>query len=458
MTTPHQYAVANADAFLNQLIDLLKLPSISAFTSTHSSYIRQTAEWIADNMRAFGVPHVKVMPTAGNPVVYGEWLGAGADKPTVLFYGHYDVQPADKAQDGWTSEPFEPEIRTGFIYARGSADDKGQMFIHLKAVESYFTTVGAPPINIKFLIEGEEEVGSQNLQAFIIEHADLLKADVCAISDTGMERIEQPAIINSVRGLTYMEIHVWGPDHDLHSGQFGGVVHNPALALVEMLGKMHNPDHSIAIPGFYDDVQALTEQDRAEMAKTELSEDEIRTTSGVPQTWGEAAFIHRERVGARPTFEINGLYSGHIAEGAKTVLPARALAKVSCRLVANQDSLKIYELVKAYIARLTPPTVYSEVRLLNRGEPAATALDTPYMQAAVRAYEKSWGARPIFVREGGSIPVVADFQRLLHIPVIMMGFALNSAGAHGPDEHFSVEMFHRGIATMITFLDELAHG
>ncbi len=455
MSTPYEYASENAERFRAQLIELLKIPSISAFTSTHGAYIRQTADWIAADMRAIGVPHVQVMPTAGNPVVYGEWLGAGAGKPTVLFYGHYDVQPADKAQDGWTSEPFEPEIRDGFIYARGAADDKGQMFIHLKAIESYFKTIGAPPVNVKFLIEGEEEVGSHNLQEFITNNAALLKADVCAISDTGMDSIDRPAIINSVRGMTYMEIHVWGPSQDLHSGQYGGVVHNPALALVELLSKMHNPDHSIAIPGFYNDVQALTEQDRAELAKTELSDEEVRATSGVPMTWGEETFIRRERVGARPTFEINGLYSGHIGEGAKTVLPARAMAKVSCRLVANQDSLKTYELVKAYVAKLTPPTVYSEVKLLNRGEPAATPIDTSYMQAAVRAYETSWGARPIFVREGGSIPVVADFQKLLHIPVIMMGFALNSAGAHGPDEHFSVEMFHKGIDTMITFLDEV---
>ena len=455
MSTPYQYASEHADQFLGQLIDLLKIPSISAFTSTHGAYIRQTAEWIASDMRAIGLQHVQVMSTAGNPVVYGEWLNAGADKPTVLVYGHYDVQPADKAQDGWTSEPFEPEIRDGFIYARGSADDKGQMFIHVKAVEAYLKTNGSLPVNIKFLIEGEEEVGSKNLEAFIHDNADLLSADVCLISDTGMERIEQPAIVNSVRGMTYMEIHVWGPSHDLHSGQFGGVVHNPALALVEILSKMHNPDHSIAVPGFYDDVLPLSDNDREELAKTELSEEEVKSTSGVPMTWGEASFIRRERVGARPTFEINGLYSGHIGEGAKTVLPARAMAKVSCRLVANQDSLKIYELVKAYVAKLTPPTVFSEVKLLNRGEPAATQLDTPFMQAAVRAYEKSWGARPIFVREGGSIPVVADFQKILGIPVIMMGYSLNSAGAHGPDEHFSVEMFHKGIATSITFLDEV---
>ncbi|MDX2162676.1 MAG: dipeptidase [bacterium] len=456
MAAPHDYAHEHAERFRAQLIDLLRIPSISAFASTHGDHIRAAAEWLADDMRAAGLDRVEIMPTAGNPVVYGEWLNAGEGAKTILVYGHYDVQPADKQKDGWTSEPFEPEIRDGLIYARGSSDDKGQLFIHIKAVEAYLKTVGSLPVNVKFLIEGEEEVGSKNLEDFITRHKDLLKADICVISDNGMPTIDQPAITVSVRGLTYMEIHVWGPSQDLHSGGYGGVVHNPALALVQILAKMHNADNSVAVPGFYDDVLPITPDDHQAMEQTNISDDTIRRETGITNLWGEPGYLVRERLGARPTFEINGLYSGHIAEGAKTVLPARAMAKVSCRLVANQDSTRIYELVKAYVASLTPPTVMSEVKLLNRGEAASTGIDTPAIKAAVRAYAKSWGgAPPMFMREGGSIPVVADFQRHLGLPVVMMGFGLISDGAHGPDEHYALDMFHRGIDTAITFLDEV---
>jgi acetylornithine deacetylase/succinyl-diaminopimelate desuccinylase-like protein len=455
MVTPHEYAQTNAERFRAELFDLLKIPSISAYASTHNGYIHQTAEWIAADMRRIGLTRVEIMPTKGNPVVYSEWMGAGENAPTVLVYGHYDVQPADKTIDGWSTEPFEPVIRNGFIFGRGSSDDKGQMFIHIKALESYLATQGNAPVNVKFLIEGEEEVGSTNLTDYILDHLDLLKADVCVISDSGMRDIAEPAIVSSVRGLTYMELHVYGPATDLHSGGYGGAVHNPALALVQILSKMHNADNSVAIPGFYNAVVPLTAVDREALKATDITEDTLKAQTSVPASWGEAGYTLRERIGARPTFEINGLYSGHIGEGAKTVLPARAMAKISCRLVANQDSTKIYELVREYVAQITPPTVRSEVKLLNRGEPALTQLDAPAMQAAFRAYEKGWGAKPIFMREGGSIPVVADFQRHLHIPVIMMGFGLNTDGAHGPDEHFSVEMFHRGIDTMIHFLDEV---
>ncbi len=457
MSTPHDYAHANAEHFRNQLFDLLRIPSISAYTKTHSDKVRAAAQWLAADLRAIGVSAVEVLETPGHPVVYGEWMGAGEGAPTVLIYGHYDVQPADKVKDKWSSEPFEPEIRDGILYARGSSDDKGQAFIHVKAVEAYLKTVGKLPVNVKFLLEGEEEVGSPNLQPFIAANVEKLKADVCLISDSGMPTIDQPAVITSVRGLTYMEIHVWGPALDLHSGQYGGVVHNPALALVQILSKMHNADNSIAVPGFYDDVLPLTPADREALARTDIPEEILRRDSGVPALWGEPGYNNREKTGARPTFEINGLYSGHIEEGAKTVLPARAMAKVSCRLVANQDTMRIYEQVRDYVASITPPTVHSEVKLLNRGEPATIPIDNPAIQAAARAYAKSWGGQPpLFLREGGSIPVVADFQRYLHTPVVMMGYGLNNDGAHGPDEHFSVEMFHRGIDTAITFLEEVS--
>lgn len=455
MTTPHEYAKANAEKFRNQLFDFLKIPSISAFATTHTGYIQQAAQWIAEDLQRIGATKIEIMPTKGNPVVYAEWLNAGENAPTVLVYGHYDVQPADMKLDGWSSEPFEPEIRDGFIYARGSSDDKGQMFIHMKALEAYLATQGSAPVNLKFLFEGEEEVGSANLTEFILANLELLKADVCVISDSGMRELSEPAIVSSVRGMTYMELHVQSPSVDLHSGGYGGAVHNPALALVQILSQMHNADNSIAVPGFYDDVIPLTAVDREALKATDISEETLKQETGVSVSWGEAEYTIRERIGARPTFEINGLYSGHTSEGAKTVLPARAMAKISCRLVANQDSLKVFELVRDYVAKITPPGVRTEVKLLNHGEPASTDLESPAMKAAFRAYEKGWGAKPIFIREGGSIPVVADFQRYLHIPVIMMGYGLNTDGAHGPDEHYSVEMFHRGIDTAIQFLEEV---
>ncbi len=453
MTSARDYAREHAQDFRQQLYELIRIPSIST-EPERSADVRRAAEWIADEMRQIGINHVELMETGGHPVVYGDWLGAGADAPTVLIYGHYDVQPATMA-DGWSSEPFEPVERDGNIYARGSSDDKGQMFIHIKSLESYLATEGKAPVNVKYMIEGEEEVGSFHLADFIRAHAAHFKADVCVISDTGMRDIHQPAITYALRGLTYMQLDVWGPKTDLHSGSYGGMVHNPALALVEIVSKLHNPDHSIAVPGFYDDVLPLTDDEREELAKQDIPESTLKQDTGIPAAWGEADYTLRERISARPTMEVNGLLSGWTGEGAKTVLPAKAMAKLSCRLVANQDPRKIYELVKAYIAQITPPTVRSELKLLSVGSPAQADLHTPEMQAAVRAYERGWGAAPIFAREGGSIPVVADLKTELGLDTILMGYGLNTDGAHGPDEHYSIEMFHRGIDTAICFLEEL---
>ncbi|HLU09931.1 MAG TPA: dipeptidase [Oceanobacillus sp.] len=448
------YAAQNAAQFQQQLYDLLRIPSVST-DPQHKGDVQRAAEWLADDMRRIGVQKVELLPTQGHPIVYGEWMGAGENAKTVLIYGHYDVQPAEMA-DGWSSEPFEPEERDGFIYARGSSDDKGQVFIHLKALESYLKTQGTAPVNVKFLIEGEEEIGSKHLPEFIHANVERLRADVCVISDSGMPSIEQPAIVYALRGLTYMEIHVWGPSQDLHSGAFGGIVHNPALALAQIISKLHNPDNSIAVPGFYDDVLTLSEEERAELKKNDILESTLRAFTGIPQSWGEDGYTLRERQSARPTLEVNGLLSGFTGEGAKTVLPAKAMAKISCRLVSNQNPVRIYELVRDYVAKITPPTVRSEVRLLNQGDPAIVDIHAPAVQAAVRAYERGWGTKPIFMREGGSIPVVADFSRELNIPVILMGYGLNTDGAHGPDEHFSVEMFKRGIQTAICYLEEAA--
>lgn len=448
------YAQQHGPAFREQLYELLRIPSISTDPQRKGD-VQRAAEWLAADLRRIGVDKAEVLPTEGHPIVYAEWMGAGENAKTVLVYGHYDVQPAELA-DGWKSEPFEPEERDGFIYARGSSDDKGQVFAHVKALESYLLSSGSAPVNVKFLIEGEEEIGSKHLSSFVKQNTERLRADVCVVSDSGMIDIDHPSIVYALRGLTYMEIHVWGPSQDLHSGGYGGIVHNPALALAQIVSKLHNPDNSIAVPGFYDDVLPLSDEERAELLKTDILETTLQRVTGVPQSWGEEGYTLRERQSARPTMEVNGLYSGFIGEGSKTVLPAKAMAKISCRLVANQDPVRIYELVRDYVAQITPPTVRSEVRLLNVGDPAIVDINAPEVQDAVRAYEKGWGARPIFMREGGSIPVVADFRRELGIPVILMGFGLNTDGAHGPDEHFSVDMFHRGIDTAICYLEESA--
>lgn len=454
MTTAHEYARQNAENFRQQLYNLLRIPSVSTLPE-RAGEVRRAAEWLADDLKRIGLTTVEVVDTAGHPIVYAEWLGAGADAPTVLIYGHYDVQPAEMA-DGWTSDPFEPVERDGKVYARGSSDDKGQAFAHIKAIESLLTTQGKLPVNVKLVIEGEEEISSINLGSFVTANRDRLAADVCVISDTSILAVDQPSIVYALRGLTYMELHVQGPSVDLHSGVFGGTVHNPAQALAEIIAQLHNPDGSIAVPGFYDDVLKLDDEERAELKKTDWELSDWSKSTGLTQPWGEPAYTLRERVGARPTLEVNGMVSGFYGEGAKTVLPAKAMAKLSCRLVANQNPTRIYELVRDHVARITPPTVRTEVRLLHTGDPAYVDRNMPAMHAAIQAYEKGWGKPPVFMREGGSIPIVANFQQELDVPVVLMGFGLNSDGAHGPDEHFTIEMFHKGIDTSIHFLEEIA--
>jgi acetylornithine deacetylase/succinyl-diaminopimelate desuccinylase-like protein len=449
-----QYSRANGQRFVQELYELLRIPSLSA-DPAHADDVRAAAEWLANHLRGLGAENVAVMPTAGHPVVYGEWLGAGPNKPTVLVYGHYDVVPA-AMEDGWETPPFEPVEKDGKIYARGSTDDKGQLFIHVKAFESYKQTGDGPPVNLKFLLEGEEEVSSPNLRPFIEEHLDLLKADVCVISDSSMPTIDEPAITHSLRGMTYLEIEVQGPRDDLHSGFFGGATHNPALALVEILAKLYNPDNTVAAPGFYDDVVPLTQAERDMIAKTAITDDQFKAATGVPAVWGDQRFTIKERVSARPTLDINGMWSGYSGPGPKTIIPASAGAKVSSRLVGNQDPNKIFEILKRHIESVAPPTVKVDVRLLTTGLPALIPFDLPEMQAAARAYERGWGHEPVFTRGGGSIPIVADIRELLKAPVVMMGYGLDSDGLHSPNENYTIEMFYRGIETAIVYLEELA--
>ena len=448
------YARANSDRFLQELFEMLRIPSLSG-DPAHAGDIRRMAEWLAAHMTGLGLGNVQVMPTAGHPVVYGEWLDAGADRPTVLVYGHYDVVPAEMA-DGWHTSPFEPVVKDGKIYARGATDDKGQLFIHVKALESYLKASGGAPVNVKFLLEGEEEVSSPNLLPFIKEHLELLRADVCVISDSSMRVIEEPAITHSLRGMTYMEIEVFGPKEDLHSGFWGGATHNPALALVEILGKLYNADNTIAVPGFYDDVVSLTAEEREMIARNPLDDAQFQKATGVPAVWGDARYTIRERVSARPTLDINGIWGGYSGPGPKTIIPQKAGVKISSRLVGNQNPEQIYRLVKQYVESITPPTVRVEVRLLTTGRPALIPFDLPEMQAAARAYAHGWGHEPIFTRGGGSIPIVADFTKLMGIPVVMMGYGLDDDGLHAANESYSIEMFQRGIETAIVYLEKLA--
>lgn len=448
-----KYSRDHAERFRHQLHELLRIPSLSG-DPAHAGDVKRAAEWLAEELRSIGVKNARVVSTAGHPIVYGEWTGAGSDAPTVLIYGHYDVVPA-AMEDGWNTSPFEPVERDGKIYARGATDDKGQLFIHIKALESYLEANGGAPVNVKFLLEGEEEISSPNLAPFIRDHLGLLKSDVCVISDSSMRNIEEPSVTHSLRGMTYIQLELQGPRDDLHSGFFGGATHNPALALVEILAKLYKPDNTIAVPGFYDDVVPLSDEERKMIAKTDLSEEEFKKATGVPQTWGDKKYTIRERVSARPTLDINGLWSGYSGPGPKTIIPAKAGAKLSSRLVANQDPEKIFELLKEHIESIAPPTVKVEVKLLTKGKPALIPFDLAEMKAASRAYEKAWGHKPVFTRGGGSIPIVADIVEMMKIPVVMMGYGLDSDGLHAANEHFSIEMFHRGIETAIAYLDEL---
>jgi acetylornithine deacetylase/succinyl-diaminopimelate desuccinylase-like protein len=453
MTNAHDYAKTNGLHFREQLKDWLRIPSVSTLPE-HKPDMQKAAEWLAADMRKIGFDKVEILPTKGHDVVYAEWLGAGVNAPTVLIYGHYDVQPAVVA-DGWDNDPFDPVERDGKLYARGSTDDKGQVFAQLKSVESLFAA-GKPPVNLKFLVEGEEEIGSTHLGEFVRQNRDRLKADVCVISDSGIKDINNPSISYSTRGLMYMEIEVFGPKQDLHSGGYGGIVHNPAQALAEIIAQLHKPDGSVAVPGFYDDVRPLEQRERAELQKSARTDDEWKADTGVSGFWGEEGYALHERIGARPTLEINGMVSGFYGAGSKTVLPAKALAKISCRLVPDQEPHKIFELVKDYLLKLTPPTVRSEVRLIAEAYPAVMDIFSPMMQAASGAYEKAWGKKPVYDRGGGTLPIIADFQRELGgLPVILMGFGLPGDGAHGPNESFTLDMFHKGIDTAIYFYEAI---
>jgi acetylornithine deacetylase/succinyl-diaminopimelate desuccinylase-like protein len=453
--SPFSFAEAHRADTLNRLIELLRIPSISTMPE-HRSDLDRAANWLAAHMRALGFERTEVIPTGGPPIAYGEWLKAGPNAPTLLIYGHYDVQPTDP-DDEWLSPPFEPVVRDNNLYGRGTSDDKGQLYIHLAAVEAFLRTQGALPINLKLFAEGEEEIGSPHLGAFVQQNVDRLACDAVLISDTGFLDARTPAIVYGVRGLLYMEVEIQGPKADLHSGTYGGVAHNPLQVTADMLAALHDAQGRVAIPGFYDKVRPLSERERAEMRHIPLDEEMLCKEIGAPALWsGEAGYTALERTGARPTLEIHGIRGGFVAEGQKTVIPAKALAKVSMRLVPDQEPLEIARLFIQRIRELTPPTVKVEVRTMSYSDPAMVEPDSPAVQVAVQAYRQAFGAEPVFLRMGGTIPVVPMLDKLLQVPVILMGFGLPDDNLHSPNEKFSLDCFYRGITTSIHFMHGLA--
>ena len=447
-----EYLQSNRERSIEELNELLRIPSVSA-KSEHRDDTARAAEWLAERMRKIGLQTIEVIPTAGHPVVLGEWRGApGA--PTLLLYGHYDVQPPEPL-DEWKSPPFEPVVRDGKLFARGSVDDKGQVYLHLKAVEAHLAANGTLPVNVVFLIEGEEEVGSPNLGAFLAANAGRLKCDAVMISDTTMFAPGLPSITVGLRGLAYMEVRVQGPSVDLHSGAYGGAVVNPANALAKIIARLHDEQGRVTVPGFYDRVKEPSAAERESIGRLPFQEEGLREEVGAPALGGEAGHGPLERIWVRPTLDVNGLLSGYTGEGAKTVLPARAMAKVSMRLVPDQDYKEVESAFTRHVLSLAPPGVTVEVEALHGGQPWHAEPSGPVFDAAKRALAKAFGKEPVMIREGGSIPIVQQFQELLGAPVVLIGFGLPGENAHAPNEWMSVENFHRGAEAIAMLYEEL---
>jgi len=448
------YQENNQERFLEELKELLKIPSISS-DSTRQGDMQVCAEAVKKSLLDAGVTRAEIYPTAGHPVVYGEKI-IDKSKPTVLVYGHYDVQPVDPLEL-WHTPPFEPTIKNGMIFARGSADDKGQFFMHVKALE-IMNQSGTLPCNIKFIIEGEEEVGSPNLGAFVSSHKELLKADVILISDTSMISLDTPSIEIGVRGLAYIQVQVTGPNRDLHSGVYGGTVANPVTMLAKMIAGCHDENNHITIPGFYDDVLESSAADRKKLGAAPFDEKEYMKDLGVNSLWGEKGYSPNERTGIRPTLELNGIWGGFQGEGSKTVLPSRASAKISARLVPNQQSGKIAELLLNYFRKIAPAGVTVECFELHGGEPYMTPLDSLAYIAAEKAIEASFGKKPVPQRGGGSIPICSLLENELGIKIVFMGFGLDSDNLHSPNEKYNIENFYKGIETIPYFHKFFAEG
>jgi acetylornithine deacetylase/succinyl-diaminopimelate desuccinylase-like protein len=447
------YAHENRDRFLEELKKFVLIPSVS-MQDEHKPDMGRAAEWLAGRLTALGMEKVQVLQTAKHPVVFGEWRGAGEDAPTILIYGHYDVQPVDPL-DLWKTGPYEATLQGDYLFGRGTSDMKGQIIASIAAVESLLGTQGLP-VNIKWLLEGEEEMGSPSMEKFLPEHKALFAADFCLNPDAGMIASDKPTITYGLRGLAYFELHVWGPDHDLHSGLYGGTVHNPAQALAELIAGMHDAQGRITLPGFYDSVRPVSPEEHADLAKLPMDESFYISQTGVPELWGEPDFLPIERVGARPTLEVNGLLSGYTEAGSKTVLPAKAMAKLSCRLVPDQDPHQVHQQLIKYLEEHAPRTIHWEVKLLNTGATAITDRNLPGIKSMEQAMETVWGQRPLFKREGGSIPVVAMMQNVLGVESILCGSSLPEDNVHAPNERLHVPSWARSIDAQIHFFLNLA--
>ena len=446
------FATRQSRRFREELFDFLRIPSVSA-KSEHDADTRRAASWLAENLRSAGL-EVEILETPKHPVVLGEWREAGPDAPTVLVYGHYDVQPAEPLEE-WSSPPFEPAIRDGKVFARGSADDKGQLFMHAKALEAALADGGTLPVNVIVLAEGEEEIGSPSLVPFVERHKDRLAADVVVISDSAMFEEGLPSILFSLRGLAYFELRTQAAKTDLHSGAYGGAVPNPATALARVIASFHDDDGRIAIAGFYDDVLEWDEKTRAQIRNLPFDEEEFRNGVGAGALTGEQGWSVLERLWIRPTCEVNGLLSGYTGEGAKTVLPARAMAKVSFRLVPDQRPERVRKLLESHLERVTPPGVEIELLEHHGGLPWKVEVGGRYLEAATTALEEAFGTRPVLAGEGGTIPIVVEFERILGAPALLVGFALPGSNMHAPDEWFPLENFEKGIGALVRLYQEL---
>lgn len=445
-----KYLEENREQLMDRLFTFLQIPSIST-DSKYKNDVKKTAQFVYDYLEEIGFHNVEIMETEGHPLVYAEWLEL-EDAPTVLFYGHYDVQPVDPL-DEWISDPFEPEIRDGRIFARGASDDKGQLFMHLAVFEAMMKTEGKLPLNVKVCIEGEEEIGSENLYDVLQKYKDKFAADFVTISDSGMVENNQPTILYGLKGFTGLEVTVKGPNQDLHSGMYGGAVRNPIMALSHILASMKNEEEQITVEGFYEDVVDLTEKERKLMDEVK-GENYIETT-GVPETVSELGYSAKEHTMARPTFEINGIYGGYQGEGTKTIIPASATAKITCRLVPNQDPEKIQQLLKAHIEKVKPKGVEVDVKLEKLSARAYVVdIDHPLIQKAAKCYEKAFGKETVFVRMGGSIPVVEWLDEIYHIPIILLGFGTPEDRLHSPNESFPLDSFDKGMKTLVYFYKE----
>jgi acetylornithine deacetylase/succinyl-diaminopimelate desuccinylase-like protein len=447
-----QYLDANRQRYVDELIAFLRIPSISS-SSEHGADIARAAEHLRAEMARLGIA-AEVFPTEGHPVVYGEWLGAGAERPTVLVYGHYDVQPVDPLAL-WTSPPFDPQVRDGALYARGAVDDKGQVWLHLKAFEAW-RQAGGPPVNVKFIFEGEEEVGSVNLGAFLDRERARLAADAVVVSDSPMFAKGVPSICYGLRGLAYLQVDVEGPAVDLHSGSFGGAVLNPVNALARIIGELQDGSGKIRVPGFYDNVRKLTARERANTKRLPFKQKQWLASAGNPPApWGEKQFHVLERIWARPTLDVNGIWGGYQGEGAKTVIPSKAGAKISMRLVPDQTPEEIERKFTAFVKKLAPKEVKVTVRSLHGGSAFLAPVDDPAFQAAERALERAFGKKPVLTREGGSIPFTATIQAALGCPVILMGFGLPDENSHAPNERLDLENYQKGIDAAVYLYEEL---